>query len=251
MRIFAVLVGMLFGTVAGMAIVLLVAVVLTRNDLWSTMWTGLWFSPIGLICGGAVGGIVGLGLSTQFRERETKRIRWKRIVFSLAVATSALVIMIGALLSIVRYGLTPPSDEKLLANFELHEATFNELIEMLKADQDLIRVDENWTHPEHPETIGVSQARVSAYRKMLREARVPRGFQSEPFMYEIDFLYWIIGSAISSDTTKGYAYRKNPPIEILSSLDGHPLDPKNSDETVKVYRHIRGNWYLFYEYIPG
>ena len=80
---------------------------------------------------------------------------------------------------------------------------------------------------------------------------MPRGFRSEAFSYEVDFYYWIIGSAISSDTAKGYAYSKRPPAETLSSLDGYRPDPNKADDTIKVYRHIRGNWYLFYEYIPG
>lgn len=251
MRFLAVVIGILFGTVAGLATILLVAVVLTRNDLWSVMWTGLWLSPVGLMFGGTIGAIIGLWVSPNLRERESKRIRWKRIAFSLAVASSTVLILIGALFWIVRIGMTPPSDRKLLSNFDKYEATFNKLIEMLKTDGDLIRVDEDWTNPEHPDTIGVSPARIVEYRQLLRQARVPRGFQSEAFMYEVDFFYWTIGSAISSDTTKGYAYRKHPPMETLSSLDGFRPDPKNADDMVKVYRHIRGNWYLFYEYIPG
>jgi hypothetical protein len=61
----------------------------------------------------------------------------------------------------------------------------------------------------------------------------------------------MIGSAISSDTIKGYAYRTRPPMEVLNSLDGFRPNPKDADDTIKVYRHIRGNWYLFFEYIPG
>jgi hypothetical protein len=211
----------------------------------------VWLSPVGLILGGAIGAITGLRLSRYLRERETKRIRWKRIVFPLAVASSAVLILIGMLLWIARSSITPPSDQKLLANFERHEAILNKVIEMLSADGDLIRVDEDWTIPENPERIGVSPSRINAYRRMLRDAGVPRGFRSEGLMYEVDFFYWMIGSAISSDTIKGYAYRMRPPINLLSSLDGYRPDPKNGDDTVRVYRHIRGNWYLFYEYIPG
>jgi hypothetical protein len=249
MRFLVVAAGTLFGMVAGLAIPFLAAVVLTRNDLFGVMFIGLWLSPVGLIFGGTIGAIIGLRLSPHLRERETKRIRWKRILFSLAVASSAVIILIGVLSWIVRIGMTPPSDQKLLANFEDHEAAFNELIEMLKADQDLIRVDEDWTNPENPEIIGISAGRIGTYRRLLREPRVPRGFRSEGFMYEVDFFYWMIGAAITSDTSKGYAYRTGPPIYLLNSLDGY--QPPDRDETVRVYRHICGNWYLFYEYIPG
>ncbi|HEY2680665.1 MAG TPA: hypothetical protein VGI59_05025 [Candidatus Udaeobacter sp.] len=251
MRFLAVVVGTLLGMVAGLAIALLVAVVFEGNDLWSVMWTGLWVSPIGLTCGGMIGAVVGLLISPHLRERETKQIRWTTIFISLGVSSSAILILTSALFCVVRSGMTAPSDQKLLANFERHEATFNALIEMLNADEGLIRVDEDWTDPKSPAAIAVSSTRIATYRQMLREARVPRGFQAKPLMYEVDFFYWTIGSAISSDTTKGYAYRTHPPIETLSSLDGYRTDPKNGDDTIKVYRHIHGNWYLFFEYIPG
>jgi hypothetical protein len=67
----------------------------------------------------------------------------------------------------------------------------------------------------------------------------------------VDFYYWDIGSAVSSDTDKGYAYLTMPPFNLLPSLDGSHPDERNGDNGVKTYRHIRGNWYLFYEYIPG
>ena len=122
---------------------------------------------------------------------------------------------------------------------------------MIKTDGDLVRLDEDWTDPKNPEAIGISPARISIYRRLLRDARVPRGFQSEGLMDEVDFFYWMIGSAVSRDTSKGYAYLTRPPGETLNSLDAYRPDLRNADDTVKVYRHIHGNWYLFYEYIPG
>jgi hypothetical protein len=190
MRVLVIAAGALLGMAAGVTIVFLVAVVITGNDLWSVMWTGLWLSPVGLIFGCTIGAVIGIRVSPHFREHETKRIRWKRILFSLGVASSAILILISVLFWVVRIGMTPPSDQRLLANFDRHEGIFNALIEMLKADEGLIRVDEDWTNPKDPETIGVSPARISTYRQMLREARVPRGFQSEPFAYEVDFFYW-------------------------------------------------------------
>ena len=63
--------------------------------------------------------------------------------------------------------MTPPSDQSLLSNFDKHEATFNALIDMLETDRDFVTVGENWTDPEHPQTIGVSPARVTTYRLTL------------------------------------------------------------------------------------
>jgi hypothetical protein len=249
MRYLTAIIGAVLGMVLGVVIALFVAIVIARNDLFGFAFIGFLIAPVGLVFGGTIGAIAGLRLLPHLRERETQRIQSKKLLVVLGAFISGTTILIGLLIWIVRSDLNPPSDQKLLANFDHHEATLNNVIEMLRADEDLIRVDEDWTDPKNPETIGVSPSRINAYRQMLRDARVPRGFRSEGLIYEVDFFYWMIGSAISSDTVKGYAYRMRPPINLLSSLDGYR--PPDRDDTIRVYRHIRGNWYLFYEYIPG
>jgi len=61
-------------------------------------------------------------------------------------------------------------------------------------------------------------------------------------------LYWCEGSAISSDTDKGYAYLTVPPKQVLTTLDDCQPDEENG---VKAYYHIEGCWYLYYDYLPG
>ena len=208
----------------------------------------MYAAPVGLLIGVALGVVLVLRILRYLRERETTGpARSKKILLVLSLITGVLIVVVG-MLWVVSNRDKPPSDRQLLANFERHETTFNQLIEMAKADKELTRVDEDWTQPENPQTIGVSPARISTYRQLFREAGVPRGFQERA--YEVDFYYWGIGSAISSDTFKGYAYLTMPPVNLLSTLDGcHP--EHNGDNGVTAYRHIRGNWYLFYEYVPG
>jgi len=251
MRVLAVIFGGVFGIVIGVAIALLAVIVLTHNEPFGVILLGILIAPLGLIFGGTIGVLASLQLLPHLRDRGSGQVRTKKALLAGGVLISGTLILIALLVWTLRIGTTPPSDQKLLLNFDKHEATFNKLIEMIKTDSDLIRVDEDWTDPKDPKTIGVSRARIISYRQMLREARVPRGFRSESFVYDVDFFYWMIGSAVSSDITKGYAYRASAPIETLGSLDGYQPDPKNSDDPIKVYRHIRGNWYLFYEYIPG
>src|SRR5438105_1863469 len=99
--------------------------------------------------------------------------------------------------------LKPPSDRELLGNFERHETALNQVVQMVKANKQLMRVDTDWTDPKDPQTIGVSSDRIEQYRRLLREAHVPRGFLRRGDADGIEFTYWVIGSAISSDTIKG------------------------------------------------
>src|SRR5256885_8308584 len=91
--------------------------------------------------------------------------------FLLLVAFAFLVFVAGC-----NVLLQPPSDRELLGNFERHETTLNQVVQMVKADKQLMRVDTDWTNPKDPQAIGVSSDRIEEYRVLLREAHVPRGF---------------------------------------------------------------------------
>ena len=119
---------------------------------------------------------------------------------------------------------------------------------MVQADKGLTRVDDDWTQPDDPQRVGVGPARIAEYRRLLRRVGTPRGFQTTGATDDIDFYYWLTGSAITSDREKGYSYLATPPAHLLKSLDQCQPDDRNP---VEFYRHIQGNWYLFYEYLPG
>lgn len=48
------------------------------------------------------------------------------------------------------------TDEELLANFEQHEAGFEQLLDMLRTDEKLERVDATWTRPDELSSVGIS-----------------------------------------------------------------------------------------------
>jgi len=148
---------------------------------------------------------------------------------------------------VAREAVKPPSDSVMIRHFDRQHTAFETLVKMAQADKALVRVDEDWTMPPDAQRIGVSPQRLAAYRELLREAGTPRGFKALQGSAGYDFYFWLRGSAISDDVEKGFAYRPSPPKHIVQTLDGVRGDPGRS---MVVYRHIRGDWYLFYEYIP-
>ena len=246
MRILFAVLGAIAGAIVGLVFGLFIATVCGGDNDLGVAFLAFYCVPLGSLIGVMLGIVGDLFLSQYLRN--TDLTRRKTVLTSIIIGLPAIVV---AMLWTVNVRSRPPSDQTLLANFDRHEAMFNNLIEMINVDKSLTRVDVDWTEPSNPETIRVSPTRISTYRRILSEACVPRGFQSRGFMFEVDFYYWGIGSAISSDTTKGYAYMQIPPIKLRDSLDGYQPHPKDGDTPVRAYRHIRGNWYLFYEYIPG
>lgn len=142
---------------------------------------------------------------------------------------------------------TPPSDRDLIANFQHHRAAFSELITMARADKGLTSVGDGWTNPNDLLAGGVLQSHVDQYRRLFKVA----GLQSCSMgdHQDVDLGVWGIGSALDSDTLKGYAYLAKPPANVLNILDDCQPDDRRSG--FEAYRHIEGNWYLYYNYIPG
>ena len=143
---------------------------------------------------------------------------------------------------------TPPSDQELIANFQHHRPAFNQLLLMAQADRGLSSVSDGWTNPENLATAGVSQGRVDHYHKLLKVAGL-QSCSADESHQDVTLTAWGIGNALSSDELKGYAFLVKPPQTVLDTLDASQPDDRRFG--VQVYRHIQGNWYLFYEYIPG
>jgi hypothetical protein len=101
--------------------------------------------------------------------------------------------------------------------------------------------------PADTKSVGVSPERLADYRKLLRDVGTPRGFQVSKGRDGFNFFSWMRGSAISDDMDKGFAYRTTPPSSTVQTLDG--IRAESRDGFI-AYRHVRGNWYLFYEFTP-
>lgn len=168
----------------------------------------------------------------------------KKFFKIIAKAIFILVIGVVSLFFLLRYLMAHPSDQSLIANFEKNQATFNELIAMIREDKGLERVDDNWTNPNDPAAVGVTNERIAKYRKMFKDLNIPRGFSSSTEPVRIELLASTSGLSISG-SSKGYAFLKNKPKPIVDNLD----DYISSDSQSSIaYRPISGNWYLFYEF---
>lgn len=241
------LVGAILGTIVGGAATILLLAAIFGSDDFGEAFFAVIFGWIGLLIGAIIGVVVSQVVWHRKQVARSRGANWRKVDLSL-LCWIALPILVawGMLWGSTQFG-QPPRDEALLENFALHRTEFDQLAKMAEKDQGLRRVDKDWTDPDNPWTIGVSDQRIVLYRRLLKQADVPRGFATTPNQTEVDFYYWGSGSAISSDLNKGYAYLTRSPAKTLQTLDGYT---NNSVIPIEVYRHIDGNWYLFYEYEP-
>ncbi len=241
----------IIGAVIGAAFGLLASVALTRllsgGNALEEGFLLLPGAPVGLSVGALAGAIVAMRAARRLGQEsisDTGRTGKRRFIFTLLLGIPTAFV---AVVWIAREAIEPPSDAAMLRHFDHHHGEFEGLVKMASSDKGLDRVDQNWTIPADTRSVGVSSERLADYRRLLRNAGTPRGFQVSQGHDGFDFFFWLRGSAISDDTDKGFAYRTTPPSNTFQSLDGIRADSRNP---LIAYRHIRGDWYLFYQFIP-
>lgn len=136
------------------------------------------------------------------------------------------------------------SDDQLLGNFEEHEKDFSRLVSMILVDKNLVVVADDWTNPEDPRTVGVSNKRIQEYRTIFRRIGIPRGFTSFSTNPARIIFFAPRRGIVGSGSHKGYAYLEEKPDMVVTDLDEYWAKMAGSFE---AYRHIRGNWYLYCE----
>jgi len=169
-----------------------------------------------------------------------------RIILGVSLGLLALIVVPGAVVAGLIYFAFPETkdqehlpDEVLIQNFHDHRTAFEQLRIMLERDDDIFRIDEDWTDP--PE---ISQEKVGEYRRLFDVVGTRRGFYNRRNPLRIE----LIASArgwVTSGSTKGYVFLEEPPETLDPSLDRFHTGNGANDRA--AYRHIEGNWYLFFE----
>jgi hypothetical protein len=179
-------------------------------------------------------------------NKSESAIRQKLIFFGLA----ALIVFIpigGCIyftLSFPDFNTGQPhqSDAQMIANFQKYKSDFERLRQMILEDKGLTRVDDNWTEPRDPLTIGIKSERIAQYRRMFQQLGIPRGFSATAERDRIEFIASAQGW-VASGSSKCYVYLKTRPDELLDDLDKLSLQEKPFGTG---YRHIEGDWYLYF-----
>jgi hypothetical protein len=243
LRIIGAVIGAAFGLLASVALIRS----LSDGNIVEEGFLFLPGAPVSLLVGAFAGAIMAMQAARRLGAKSIStsgRREKRRFILALVLGIPAAFV---AVIWIAREAVEPPSDAAMLLHFDRHEGALDTLAKMADADKGLDRVDQDWTMPADTRSVGVSSERLADYRRLLRDTGTPRGFQVSQGHDGLNFLFWLRGSAISDDTDKGFAYRTTPPPRTVQSLDNIRTDSRNA---LIVYRHIRGNWYLFYEFIP-
>ncbi len=143
-----------------------------------------------------------------------------------------------------------PSDEEMLETFQEQRRTFETLRRMFEADTTLELVNENSVVPNR----AITSDRAVQYRQLMDRAGVSSAKavrHSREGKSTFFFTAYTIGLSISG-RSKGYSYDPVRPDSIVDNLTRFErrIDSLR-DQGQKifapfVYRHIEGNWYLYF-----
>ena len=140
-----------------------------------------------------------------------------------------------------------PSDQYLEKTFVSHEVDFNKLVEMSNVDSHVVRIapdftwlDNNAGWPRPESELGFSKQRWDEYRSLFSKL----GLKSGILNYQPDLILFLASTKglVTGGSSKGYAYSLKQPEVVVESLDHADFSKSRI-----VYKHLKGNWYLFYE----
>jgi hypothetical protein len=154
-------------------------------------------------------------------------------------------------------GCGHPSDKSLASNFYRNQAAFARLVQMAATDSGVVRIAPDYTccpkvyasQPEpqqgRPGEARLSDSRWEEYRTIFRQLGLEEGI-SNLGSGGFAFLASSVG-IVNRGSLKGYIYSAVPLTPILNSLDGRSPGPCSVKRDCDVYKHLTGNWYLFFE----
>jgi hypothetical protein len=145
------------------------------------------------------------------------KLRTAAIVFTglaALVAIAAIVLPLALTASVFGPGPAVPSDTAMIAHWEKHRTTLDQITDMLRRDPALNRLGLTWSDPDDPERAHVPAARIADYRDLMREASiisVSRGHRS------VQFLFYASGVSVNGF---GKSFRKRRGVTVCRNRKG-------------------------------
>ena len=105
------------------------------------------------------------------------------IVLAVFVAIAVPLMLVG---TVFDPGPPAPTDEAMIAHWEKHRGTLDQITAMLREDPALNRLGLTWSEPADPERARVDAERLATYRDLMKQASIisfGRGHRSIHFLY--------------------------------------------------------------------
>jgi hypothetical protein len=156
----------------------------------------------------------------------------------LAAVVAVVAIPIALTATVFGPGPAAPSDAAMIAHWEKHRGTLDQITDMLRRDPALNRLGLTWSDPDDPERAHVAAARIADYRDLMREASiisVSRGHRS------VQFLFYASGLSVSGF---GKSFVRGESSRYAEIVDGDLDKAAAGRKKVLLQRPIAEGWWL-------
>jgi len=172
------------------------------------------------------------------RKIKLRKIAIALIGLAAIVAIAAIGIPLALTASVFSTGPAAPSDTAMVAHWEKHRVTLDQITDMLRRDPALNRLGLDWSDPDEPERAHVPAARIADYRDLMREASiisVSRGHRS------VQFLFYASGLSVSGF---GKSFVRGEPSRYAEIVEGDLDKAAAGRSKVLLQRRIGEGWWL-------
>jgi hypothetical protein len=160
------------------------------------------------------------------------------VLIGFAALLAAVAIPLALTASVFAPGPAAPSDAAMIAHWEKHRGTLDQITDMLRRDPALNRLGLSWSDPDDPERAHVPAARLADYRDLMREASiiaVSRGHRS------VQFLFYTNGLSVSGF---GKSFVRGEASRYAEIVDGDLDRAATGRNKVLLQRPIADGWWL-------
>lgn len=154
------------------------------------------------------------------------------------VAIAAVGVPLALTASAFRTGPAAPTDAAMIAHWEKHRTTLDQITDMLRRDPALNRLGLDWSDPDDPARAHVEAARIADYRDLMREASiisVSRGHRS------VRFLFYASGLSVSGF---GKSFVRGEASRYAEIVEGDLDKAASGRSKVLMQRPISDGWWL-------
>jgi len=156
----------------------------------------------------------------------------KTLTITLAIALLVFVLAIGG--CVYLFSPSPPKEAEVIKNFNEHRAAFEQLRTLLQADPNLSR---------HGQAISSPPEEIKQYQSLLTAVGNPNVYVwGKGRKVDVSFMVWGWGFAGNTEHMD-LVWVNEQPTNLIPTLDGY-RGQRVYPNTVVVYRHIDGQWYL-------
>lgn len=159
-------------------------------------------------------------------------------LIGVAAAMAAIAIPLALTASGLGPGQATPTDAAMVAHWEKHRDTLDQITDMLRRDPALNRLGLTWSDPDDPERAHVPLPRIADYRDLMREASIisfSRGHRS------VQFLFYTGGPVAGGF---GKSFVRGESSRYAEIVDGDLDKAAAGRKKVLLQRPIGDGWWL-------